>query len=351
MRTSIVDEDPPAWARARTQPATYPRLVLEAAAQHGVDRGAALRHAKVEAARMEDPAGRLSLVEVWRVHEAVAAHLGDTAVGFEVGLQMPLTAHGSLGFALMCAATPRDAVAVLERFWHLRGRGFLMRPLAREDGLFLEVVPELPTPARLRDQVLASMLTSIHRGMAFLGMTWAAEVEIWMPGGEPAGFAALRERLPPVRFGRPVGGVLALGDVAALDRPQATANPEGLAHALAACERESALMGGGADPLLARARAAIHLGARGYPAPEAIARALHVTPRTLRRRLQEHGTSYQALLEEARRRDACQMLEEPGLPVQEIGRLLGYDDPANFTRAFRAWTGMPPTAWRRHHGR
>jgi AraC-like DNA-binding protein len=350
MRTAIVDEDLPAWARARTQPATYPRAVVEVAAERGADRAAVLGHAGVEAARIEDPAGRLSLAEMWRVHEAVAGALGDTAIGFEVGDRLPLTAHGNLGYALLCAATPREAVGILERFWHLRGRGFVMRPRSEEGGLFLEVAPELPTPARVRDPVLASMLTSIHRGMCFLGLGWSGSTEMWLPGAEPAGFAAIRERLPPVRFEMPAAGMRILADAASLDRRQATANPEGLAHALAACERESALMGGGADPLLVRTRAALQLGAHGYPPPAALARALHVTPRTLRRRLQEHGTSYQALLEEARRRDACRLLERPEVPVREIGALLGYDDPANFTRAFRGWTGVPPTEWRRARG-
>jgi AraC-like DNA-binding protein len=65
--------------------------------------------------------------------------------------------------------------------------------------------------------------------------------------------------------------------------------------------------------------------------------------------LQEQGTSYSVLLEAARRRDACRMLAGRELLIKEIGAVLGYDDPANFTRAFRAWTGMSPRAWREQH--
>lgn len=349
-RSSITGRNLPAWARAHTQPATYPRLFLEVARERGVDRDAALRQAGVDPARVDDPAGRLSLVEIWRVHEAVAARLDDPTFGFETGCRLPLTAHGTLGYALMCAATPREAIAILERFWHLRGRGVAMHARARDDELFLEVVPELPMPTWLRDQVLASMLASMWRGITFLMPSAATMTEIWLPGPEPRGFEAVRDRLPRVRFEVPIAGVRSVGDPTLLDRPLPTANPEGLAHALAACERDSACMGAGADPLVARARAALDLGARGYLPPSAVAKALHVTPRTFRRRLQEQGTSYLTLREEARRRDACRLLARPELTIKEIGALLGYQEPANFTRAFRGWMGVPPSAWRRGHG-
>ncbi len=353
---SIAEKDLPAWTFAQSQPATYPRQFLDVARARGVDREAALAHAGVEPARIDDPAGRLSLLEMWRLHEAVAARLDDPAFGFDVGLRLPLTAHGSLGYALMCAATPREAIALLERYWHLRGRSMVMHTRTREGELFLEVAPELPMPSWLRDQVLSSVLASMWRGMTFLMPTTAPTIEMWLTFAEPAGLAPLRARLPRLRFDMPVAGLRAAFDLALLDEPQPTANPEALAHALASCERERALMGRGADPLVERAAAALHLHdlhgvrARGYPSPAAVAKALHVTPRTFRRRLQEQGTSYSALLEAARRRDACRMLAGHELPIKEIGALLGYDDPANFTRAFRAWMGMSPRTWRAQHG-
>lgn len=349
-RAAISGKHLPAWARARTQAATYPRLFLEVACQGGVDREAVLRHAGVEGARLDDPGGRLSLVEIWRVHEAVTAQRDAPTLGFETGLRLPLTAHGTLGYALMCAATPREAIALLERFWHLRGRGAAMHARTRDDELFLEVVPELPMPPWLRDLVFSSMLASMWRGIAFLVPDATTAIEIWLPGPAPEGFATLQPRLPCVRFEMPLAGMRVVGDPRLLDAAQPTANPEGLAHALSQCERESALMGAGADPLVARARAALHLGARGYPAPATVAKALHVTPRTFRRRLQEQGTSYLALLEEARRRDACRLLARPELAIKDIGALLGYQEPANFTRAFRGWMGVAPSTWRRTRG-
>lgn len=339
----------PPWTRSQNQPATYPRVFLDLARERGVDGEAVLRHAGVSRERIEDPSGRLSLVETWRLHEAIAERLDDPTFGYEVGCRFPLTAHGSLGIALLCAPSLREAVVILERFWHLRGRGVAMRASLRDE-VFMELTLEVPTPAWLRDQLFASMLATIYRGLCFLAPDAAADTELWIPSDEPRGFAAFRERLPRVRFGMAHAGARSVAALKWLDRPLATANPEGLAHALASCERESTLRGATPDPLVARVRAALHLGTRGYPAPDAVAKVLHLTPRTLRRQLQEHGTSYQALLQEARRRDACRLLEARELSVREIGSVLGYDEPANFTRAFRAWTGSTPSEWRNARG-
>ena len=130
-----------------------------------------------------------------------------------------------------------------------------------------------------------------------------------------------------------------------LDRPLPTANPEALKQAIIQCERESALVDP-AEDIVNRTRAALQPGQHGYPSPDEIADTLHLTPRTFRRRLQEQGLGYQGLLEEARRRDSQQLLADDELEIQRIATLLGYTDPANFTRAFKRWTGQTPQAWR-----
>lgn len=338
----------PAWTRQRNQPTTYPRLFVEVARDHGIAPVAVLAQAGLPGDLLDDPAGRLSCVETWQIINAVLVLTADPSMGFETGGRLPLTAHGSLGYALMCAPTPRVAVQILERFWHLRGRGVTMSVSESEEAVFFGVSLEIPLPSIQRDFMFSSMLTSMWQGIRFVLPELSVTTEIWLEGDEPAGFAARRAQLPRVRFGMPAAGIRLTGDKQSLDRPLATANPEGLVHALAQCERESALMGGGADPVLQRTRVALQLGMEGYPSPERMASLLFMTPRTFRRHLQQQGSSYRQLLEEARRRDACRLLQNPDLEIRQIGELLGYADPANFTRAFRAWTGESPREWRIH---
>lgn len=86
----------------------------------------------------------------------------------------------------------------------------------------------------------------------------------------------------------------------------------------------------------------------GYPSIRLAADLAGLSVRTLRRRLAEEGTSYERLVEEVRCEAALDMLRGGQLRLIDIAYELGYADPANFTRAFRRWTGMPPSEYRRH---
>jgi AraC-like DNA-binding protein len=68
--------------------------------------------------------------------------------------------------------------------------------------------------------------------------------------------------------------------------------------------------------------------------------------RTLTRRLEAHGTSFKALVDEGRFSIATQMLQNTSLEVQAIAAVLGYSDASAFTRAFHRWSGTTPAAWR-----
>ncbi len=67
---------------------------------------------------------------------------------------------------------------------------------------------------------------------------------------------------------------------------------------------------------------------------------------TLHRYLREQGTTFEDLLDEARRSLAARMLEQTDLPVGEIASALGYRTPTSFVRAFKRWNGVTPGAGR-----
>jgi len=85
----------------------------------------------------------------------------------------------------------------------------------------------------------------------------------------------------------------------------------------------------------------------GSPHIEAAARAAGTSVRSLQRHLATAHLSFFALLEEARCDAAQRMLRDPSRKVIQISAELGYTDSANFTRAFRRWTGLSPRAFRR----
>lgn len=79
---------------------------------------------------------------------------------------------------------------------------------------------------------------------------------------------------------------------------------------------------------------------------ERVAEILGIHRLTLYRRLREYGTTFKSLLEDRRQIMAQAMLQRHTVSVAEIAEALGYGTPANFTRAFRRWTGQPPSVWR-----
>jgi len=80
-----------------------------------------------------------------------------------------------------------------------------------------------------------------------------------------------------------------------------------------------------------------------------VAERLHVSERTLRRRLDAESSSFKAVLEEIRNLLAKEYLTKTELTVAEIAWLLSYEETGNFRRAFVRWNGETPSDYRQQH--
>jgi AraC-like DNA-binding protein len=80
----------------------------------------------------------------------------------------------------------------------------------------------------------------------------------------------------------------------------------------------------------------------GDPSLEAIAKKMHMSARTLQRRLDDAGTSHQALLDALRSEMAISYLADERIGISEVAFMLGYSEPSAFQRAFKRWTGTTP---------
>lgn len=83
------------------------------------------------------------------------------------------------------------------------------------------------------------------------------------------------------------------------------------------------------------------------PSVEKLAEDMHISPRTLQRRLEELGTSYQRLLDDVRRDTSLRLLAHTNLEPNEVAYLLGFEEVNSFTRAFHTWEGTTPIRWRK----
>jgi AraC-like DNA-binding protein len=73
-----------------------------------------------------------------------------------------------------------------------------------------------------------------------------------------------------------------------------------------------------------------------------------MSTRTLQRRLKLCGSSYSQIVQDARFALACRALDDPTMKVVNIAMMAGYESPQHFTRAFRRFTGVTPSQYRRH---
>ncbi|WP_439134013.1 AraC family transcriptional regulator [Pseudomaricurvus sp.] len=80
---------------------------------------------------------------------------------------------------------------------------------------------------------------------------------------------------------------------------------------------------------------------------EDIAEQLHMTSRTLRRKLTAEGSKFQQLKDDLRRDQAIYWLSQEGVSITETGQKIGYTETASFIRAFRGWTGLSPGQYKK----
>ncbi|MFY9476438.1 MAG: AraC family transcriptional regulator ligand-binding domain-containing protein [Aquabacterium sp.] len=328
-------------------PALFTRSYLALAAEHGHAPPEVLRQAGITLA--EGPAAHeLSMDEYLRLLDTITRLMGHISIGTEMGWRIPPTALGPLGAAVLSCATGHDALALCQRFWHFYGMGLTL-DITTTDGVCMVEFQTQPAlvPATHRHVVLEAVIAGFVRGITGLQRIAPEHFTIWFDLEQPAYAEQVRQRLGHVRWGMPTTSIRLPAHL--LDNPLPQASPLALQDAVGQCEQAERLLGKRPDDIGERVRRELVPRDDGYPSLEAVAERLNMSTRTLRRRLQDQGLGFMDLLHAARRRDALSLLERPALEVAQIAQMLGYADPANFTRAFRQWTGLAPSAWRDAH--
>lgn len=329
-------------------PVAYLQLLLELLGERGITASTLLNGLPLDAALLNQPQARMSAVQWGLIVIRALQITKDQTLGLEYGLRMRPTVHGVLGYAAMSSASLRQAMELMVRYARVRQSQFEFRHVENTQHSRLELREKFPIPAA-RSFFIENILLGLLRSVAVLLGREPLELkgfEVWFDWPEPRYFAAYRKRLPSVRFNRPCNAVCFPQDYLSL-RP-VLADPHASRQAVDLCERELGLLSDRDHEIIPRVRAELALGNKGgYPALDEVAERLHLSGRSLKRRLQSHGTSFLLLLDEARLRDAQDLLEHSELSVQAVAARLGYRNPANFSRAFQRWTGQAPSAWRR----
>ena len=332
-----------AWLNRNQMPIAYFQSYLDLARDIGLDPKKIMQDLGIPAQILDAPDNRISIQKYFLLMQLIANHSGDYSLGFELGLRLPPTAHGHLSFALLCAPDLKDALSLAQRFWHLRSSGNYFSLDVQDGQCAISFYADPAMPTLYQQVTLEATVIGFYLALQFLcGATWQAE--IWFSNPEPDYFARYKDRFAMVSYSKPACQIRFAAQW--LETRFVTHHPHALKAAIELCERENVLFSQNAEDIVGQVRSKIVLGSEGYPSAEDIAAHLNLTPRTLRRKLQLDHTGYKQLLEEARLRDALTMLGTTKLDIQAIAQRLGYNNPANFSRAFRAWRGVSPRSYR-----
>jgi AraC-like DNA-binding protein len=325
-------------------PAVYGLLILEVAAVHGVDRQQLLADAGVPAALLDKPDARLTVLQAGGLLYLAMRRSGEPGLGYEIGLHSNLTSHGIMGYGLMSSASLREAIALGEKFVQLRLPMLTIKQFIDGEQAVIDVTETAPL-GPTRQCLLDLFLVGLARmAPALTGRAVPiGEVELWFDYAQPDYYRRFAKRLPTVCFDKEV--VQLRFPAKYLDFKPATANPVTARMVEEQCAREMEQLGLAGD-LVKQVQALITARTEGYPDLNAVAEALHMSARSLKRKLQQHDRSFRQLLDTARYRDSIHLLKHSELTIERIASRLGYADPANFTRAFRKWSGMTPSAYR-----
>ena len=327
-----------------TVPTTYALLMTDVAASLGVPRARLLAAADVPAELLDDPHGRISVVEVASLLHHAISLTDEPAIGYEFGLRTSLTSHGLIGYGLMSSETLRDAIELGAQFVSTRVPVLAIELFTDGDHAVIEAAETVPL-GDLRQPVFDLFLVGLARMAPVLTEQrfGLADVELWFDREEPEYFARFRSRLPPSRFGTGANQVRFRADL--LDRRPDTANRVTAELVAQQCRLELEQLGLSGD-VVGQVRAILQASVGDAPDVATIAELLHTSPRTLKRRLREHSTNFQQIADSVRRAEALRLVDTTALTAEQIAARLGYADARAFRRAFRAWTGTTPASRR-----
>jgi AraC-like DNA-binding protein len=289
--------------------------------------------------------GRISMPDAGKFVRKAVALTGMPDLGIRIGATAPTRALQIVGPMLESAPTMRSAIALYQRY------GGLIIDGARFDLLESGTIATIRYVPPQISQDFARFVAEVaiafaHRiALALVGPGESAEV-VRFQHARPESVAAY-ETLFECDLEFETAHNEVVFDARLLDRPQIHIDAP-LCGALQRRADEMLAMLDAGTSLEDRVRAllAMEPDLTSLPVDAAAAR-LGMGSRTFQRRLGREGASWSSLLEEEQKRRACTALERSAEPIKELAYRIGFSEPSAFHRAFKRWTGMTPSEYRR----
>lgn len=317
------------------------------AASSGVPPPDLLRAVGLDPARLADPDAYVPHPQELRLWDEAVRRTGDQDFGLHLAewvARCPEDHFDVLTFAVMSSPTLGVHYRLAGRYIRLIHEGIHLS--LEDDGDVARLVhghsPEQIGP---RHPVEGMLALTLLLGRRALGEDFVPQSVCFAHARPDRGREQERVFGAPVHYGCPRNELVL--DRALLERPQRNAEQ----RLLAILDRQlGGLLSGLPESRRTRdvvKRCMMDELPEREPVVAAIAAKLHMSARSLQRRLQSEGTSFAEVLSDLRRDLALRYLQDPRINIGEVAFLLGFLDATAFHRAFKRWTGGTPAEYRR----
>ncbi len=287
-----------------------------------------------------------SVARVWaKSHE----QSNDPFLAFHMGVEFSYSARTTPSLIMQTSSTVLEAFEQAIVYGEIIAN-VLTTELGQDDeSVYIDYVPktewrEAP-PAVLRDSLAIAVVSNLYSLQSCVGKFISPSV-LTFEYARPGNYREYLEVFnSSVHFDQPHNRIGFPIETSSLP----TANSDnGLLGSLKTYGNELRAKISSEDPTMNRTREIVidALASHSVPSVESTAGQLHVTVRTLQRRLRRAGSTFQSILDEARRDLADRYLADEGKSLFEIAYLLGYSSTTAFVRAYKRWYGATPSSQR-----
>ena len=321
-------------------------LLAKAIDSYGCDSAGLFERAGLDHSRLRDPVARFSALAIRRLWELAAETTRDPCFGLTVAsFWHPTTLH-ALGYSWLASDNLEEAFQRLARYTRIintAANGVIQIEKSADSYCLIMDASHLNVPQPTQASVDAAMAMVLTMCRVSYGANFRP-VRVSIQHDEPDCSGRFSELFAaPVAFSQAKNAIWM--DPEMVSVPLATANPELVrvndnivTDYLAQLDRNDVNM-------RVRSKLVEHLPT-GQVSEEGIASSINLSQRSLQRRLKEQGMSFTQLLESTRKELGLQYVRDPQHSFNEIGFLLGFAEPGNFSRAFKRWYGKSPSQYR-----
>ncbi|MCJ7815836.1 MAG: AraC family transcriptional regulator [Xanthomonadales bacterium] len=307
--------------------------------EYGIDPEPVFRAEGVDPETMYDAGARISFDCCQRVYMRAAELSKDPFFGLKGAEHFRPSHLGALGFAWLASSSLRTALQRMHRYARMIQEKLIVE--LDEDSEFFYVRIDARRPAlneKIREE---GQLSSVVKFCRVICGNSFSPAKVCFKQKRPADTSFHYEFFRcPIDFEAPAT-VIAI-HLADVDKRLTGSNDELARLNEHVVVKYLALSS--KNDIVNRVKAAIIDGlSNGFVTEASIAGELHTTPRNLHRKLQKKDTSFKQLLNEIRRDLALQYIQDRSKTLTEISFMLGFSEASSFSRAFKVWTGKPPS--------